>query len=198
MIFWCVMLCCVESASLVSIYPNKQHHTPVEFISKFTTMGISYLLTYLYNNVLVVFTNKLIYQHVCIPSDMYFIASSDQLMSQPVSVRWVIDIYQLILCRIIYHHIVVVVARMPVVAVLVANPAAVGIVIRCQCHCMLAAVDCLLQSSLLVKVFAGSHSYFVVAAVGCCMLRSLKLVHFHPTPCCHSLLTELAVLEVLA
>jgi len=59
------------------------------------------------------------------------------------------------LCRIIYHHIVVVAARMLVVAVLVANPAAVGIAIRCQRHCMLAAVDCLLQSSLLVKVFAG-------------------------------------------
>ena len=184
----------IARALLASVYPIMQHHTPVEFISKFTTVGTSNLLTYLYYSVLAAFTNKLIYWHACFPSVMYFNASSDQFtLSQSVSIRWVIDINQLFLCRIIYHHIVVVAARMLVVAVLVANPC---IMIRCQCHHMLAAVGCLLQSSLLVKVFAGSHSCVDVAAVSCCMLRSLKLVHFHPTPCCHLLLTELAVLEV--
>jgi H+/Cl- antiporter ClcA len=91
MIFWCMMLCCVASTSLVSIYPTMQHHTPVEFISKFTSMGTSHLLTYLYYSVLAAFTNKLIYRCVYFPSDTYFSASSDQFtLSQPVSVGCVL------------------------------------------------------------------------------------------------------------
>jgi len=88
-----MVLCCVASVSLASIYPTMQHHTPVEFISKFTTMETSNLLTYLYYCVLVAFKNKLIYWHVYFPSDTYFNASSDQFtLSQPLSIGWVLDI----------------------------------------------------------------------------------------------------------
>lgn len=85
-----MMLCCVARASLASFYPTMQHYTPVEFISKFATLGTSNLLTYLYYSVLAVFKNKLIYRHVYFPSDTYFNASSDQFtLSQPVSIGWV-------------------------------------------------------------------------------------------------------------
>jgi hypothetical protein len=87
---------------------------------------------------------------------------------------------------------------MIVVAVLVANPAAVCTVIQYQRHCTLTAVECPLENSSPVKVFSGSHLHVAVAGVGCCMLRSLELVHFHSTPYCHLLLTELAVMEALA
>jgi len=87
-----MVLCYVASASLASIYPTMQHHNPVKFISKFTTMGTSHLLTYLYYCVMVAFKNKLIDRHVYFPSDTYFSASSDQFtLSQPVSIEWVLD-----------------------------------------------------------------------------------------------------------
>jgi len=82
-----MVMCFVASASLASIYPTMQYHTPVEFISKFTTTGTSNLLTNLYYCVLVAFKNKLIYRHVYFPSDTYFNANSDQFtLSQPVSI----------------------------------------------------------------------------------------------------------------
>lgn len=87
-----MMLCCVASASQGSIYPTVQHHNPAKFISKFTSMGTSNLVTYLHYIVLAVFTNKLFYRHVYFPSDTYFNASSDQFtLSQPVSTGWLLD-----------------------------------------------------------------------------------------------------------
>ena len=73
-----MMLCCVASVQMASFYPTIQHHTPVEFISKFTTIATSDLLTY-------------VDLSACVFPSVN--ASSDQFTSsQPISIGWVLGI----------------------------------------------------------------------------------------------------------
>lgn len=96
----------------------------------------------------------------------------------------------------VYRCIVVVAAEMVVVVLFVAIPAAVCTVE--QHHCVLVVADCPLQHYSPVMASAGSCSLVAVGDACCCMWISLEVAHSLVIPCCHSLLTESAMLEVVA